>query len=1006
MKTVRQILVGLAAIALSATAAEAQRRVTGQVTEQGNGAPLAGAQLNVVGTTIGAIAGEDGRFAITGVPDGTQSIRVRRIGYQQRVTPIPAGQTELNVQLIRDVLQLETQVITGAATTISRRNAANDVAQVSADQLTRAPTPTVENALQGKIAGANIATNSGAPGGGAQFRIRGASSILGNSDPLIIVDGVIISNDAIQPGTNAVLGASAGSNASSQDNGVNRIADLNPNDIENIEVLKGASAAQIYGSRAGNGVIIITTKRGTNTAPQFSFSQRAGTYDLLQKIDVRRFSLAEAIEYGDGVGLDSADVVENYQRCNGFCDHQEQLYGNNPLSYETNLSVRGGSPVAQYFVSGLIKRDGGIADNTGYNKQSLRANLNSNLSPRITAQLNTQLVHALTQRGFSNNDNVNVTPYFVFPATPSFFDLRPVNGVYPENPFTASNPLQTFALSRTPEEIWRLLGSATLNFNVISSDQQTLDFRVTGGIDQYNQQNSVVAPRELQFEPADALPGTATYQSGTNVYGNGGLALTHSFRPSPGLNFTTSVGVQNEYRSQRTSNIVSRDVLSGQENIQRGSATEAFDNRLRQIDQAFYAQEELLALDERLLLTGAVRGQRSSINGDASKFYVFPKASASYRLPTDWLSQLSELKVRAAYGKAGNPPLATSQFTPLVGAVYGGQNGVQFSSRRGNPNIEPELQTEIEGGVDIAAFNSRASLAVTGYRRNITDLLIRPALAPSTGITNRDINAGELQNTGLEITAGVTPIQTQRATYISRLTFARNVGKVVSLPDIVGRVQCLNADRTAVETEVTNCPRGFTGGAFGFEYGQGRLEEGASPTQIVGVDTIPGSDGLLYQRKYGDTEPKFSLGFSNELTMGPVRLYGLLDWRSDFQIVNLTQNTFDGSATLADTAGSSRRLNELNEIGLSPYIQDGSFVKLREVTLSYALPQSIIGRAFGARAGNVSLELSGRNLVTWTDYEGVDPEVSNFGNQNITRNQDLAPFPPSRSYFLSVNVGF
>ncbi|CAA9303511.1 MAG: Outer membrane TonB-dependent transporter, utilization system for glycans and polysaccharides (PUL), SusC family [uncultured Gemmatimonadaceae bacterium] len=1004
MKTVRQIFVGLAAIALSAAAAEAQRRVTGQVTEQGNGAPLAGAQLNVVGTTIGAIAGEDGRFSIAGVPEGTQSIRVRRIGYQQRVAPLPAGTSELNVQLIRDVLQLETQVVTGAATTINRRNAANDVAQVSSEQLNRAPTPTVENALQGKIAGANIVTNSGAPGGGAQFRIRGASSILGNADPLIIVDGVIISNDAIQPGTNAVLGASGGSNASSQDNGVNRIADINPNDIENIEVLKGASASQIYGSRAGNGVIIITTKRGTNTAPQFAFTQRVGGFALQNKIDERRFTLDEAIEYGEDFGLTEQEVTENYQRCNGFCDHQEDLFGNSPLSYESNLSVRGGSPVAQYFVSGLLKRDAGIASNTGYNKQSLRANLNTTLSPRITASVNTQLVHSLTQRGFSNNDNVNVTPYFVFPSTPSFFDLRPVNGVYPDNPFTSSNPLATFALSKTPEEVWRLLGSATLNYSLLNTERQNLDFRLTGGIDQFNQQNSVVTPRELQFEPADNLPGTATYQSGTNVYGNGGVALTHTLRPQAGVSFTTSVGAQNEYRSQRTANIVSRDVLSGQENIQRGSASEPFDFRLRQIDQAFYAQEEVLALDERLLVTGALRGQRSSINGDATKFYVFPKASASFRVPTDFVAQLNEVKLRAAYGKAGNPPLATSQFTPLVGAVYGGQNGVQLSSRVGDPNIKPELQTEIEGGIDIAAFSSRASLSVTGYRRNITDLLIRPALAPSTGITNRDINAGELQNTGLEISAGVTPFQSQRGSLISRLTFARNVGKVVSLPDIVGRVQCLNADRTAIQTDPTQCPRGFTGGAFGFEYGQGRLEEGASPTQIVSLDTIPGGNGATYQRKYGDTEPQFSLGLSNELTLGPVRLYGLFDWRHDFQIVNITQSSYDAAHTFADTAGSTRR-NEAFAV-TAPYVQDGSFVKLRELTLSYVVPQQLTGRLFGGRTSNVSLELSGRNLVTWTDYEGVDPEVSNFGNQNIVRNQDLAPFPPSRSFFLSLNAGF
>jgi hypothetical protein len=337
--------------------------------------------------------------------------------------------------------------------------------------------------------------------------------------------------------------------------------------------------------------------------------------------------------------------------------------------------------------------------------------------------------------------------------------------------------------------------------------------------------------------------------------------------------------------------------------------------------------------------------------------------------------------------------------------VYGGQNGVQFSSRLGNPDIEPELQTEIEGGIDIAAFNSRASLAVTGYRRTITDLLIRPTLAPSTGFTSRDINAGELRNSGLEITAGVTPIQSQFATLLSRVTFARNVGKIISLPEISGHILCLNAEKTARETDPLKCPVGFTSGAFGFAYGQGRLEEGASPTQIVGNDTIPGSGGVTFPRKYGDTEPKFSLGFSNELTLGPVRLYGLLDWRHDFQVVNLTQSTYDDNGTYADTAATTRR-EEAIGAGLAPYIQDGSFVKLREVTLSYSVPQSLASRIFGGRAGSVSLELSGRNLVTWTDYEGVDPEVSNFGNQNITRNQDLAPFPPSRSFFASINLGF
>ena len=1004
MKELRTLLPTAVMLAAVAGEAQAQRRVTGTVTGEGT-TPLQAASVQVVGTTTGTYTNEAGRFSLQ-VPNGTQTIRVRRIGYRAQTVTLAAGQSEVAVTLQRDVLQLETQVVTGVATTISRRNAANDVAQVRGDELTRVAVPTVDNALQGKIAGANVTTNSGAPGGGAQFRIRGANSVLGNTDPLLIVDGVIISNDVIQPGTNAVLGASAGSNSSTQDNGVNRIADLNPNDVENIEVLKGASASQIYGSRASNGVIIITTKRGSAGRPQFAVTQRVGAYSILRKLPVRRFTLPEALEDGVEVrGLDSATVSENYARCSGFCDHQDELFGQSPVSYESNLSVRGGNQSAQYFISGLAKRDGGIATNTGYDKQSLRANLNTTLGERLTAQVNTQLIHSRAQRGFSNNDNANVTPYFVFPATPSYFDLRPQGGLYPANPFTASNPLQTFALSRTPEDVFRLLGSVSADYTLLTTARNTLSLRATGGVDQFNQQNNVVTPRTLQFEPADRLPGTATEQAGTNVYGNTGLVLTHTFHPGPVGQFTTSGGTQYEYRSQRTSNVVSRDVLLGQENIQNASVTEAFDFRLRQRDQAFFAQEEFLGFDERLLLQAGVRAQRSTVNGDAQKYYVFPKFAASYRIP-GLPKAINEAKLRAAYGAAGNPPLITAQYTPLLTGVYNGNIGVQAGTRFGNPNIRPEIQRELEGGVDLAFLNQRASLGVTGYSRTISDLLLRPSLAPSLGVTQVDINGGRMRNQGLEINAGGALVQTAAATWNSRLIYARNVNKILSLPASIGRVSCLDAAGTALEVDPNKCPIGFTGGAagaYGFTYGQGQVQEGASVTQVVGYDSL--SNGVRYVRRYGDTEPAFTMGFSNDFTYRGVRLYGLLDWRRKFSIVNLTQSTFDDAGTWGDTAGTNRREEAIGTGKLSPYIQDGSFLALREVTLSYTLPTSLTGRYL--RGGNsVSLELSGRNLKYWTKYEGLTPEVSNFGNSNVVRNQDLAPFPQSRSYFVSVNVGF
>jgi TonB-linked SusC/RagA family outer membrane protein len=994
------LAVSVLVLIASAPAASAQRRLTGTVTEAGTGQPVDAATITIPGTTIGAHSGDDGRFAMT-IPSGPQTVRVRRIGYRLQDIAVSADQTDIRVALVRDVLQLEAQIITGAVTSVARANAANDVAQVTSDQLLRAPTPTLENALQAKIAGATVTTNSGAPGGGAQFRIRGASSILGNSDPLIIVDGVIVSNQVIEPGTNSVLQAIRNtSEATDQDNGTNRLADLNPNDIENIEILKGASAASIYGSRASNGVVVITTKRGTSGAPTFSITQRLGTFALSNKLGERRYTLAEAQTLGQANGMSAADVQANYSRCNGYCDFEQELYGNKDLSYETSLSSRGGNQIVQYFTSGLIKRDNGIAPNSGYDKQSALLNINTNLTPRWTASVKMNVIHSRAQRSLSNNDNVNVTPYFVIGFTPSFFDIRPQSGIYPVNPFTSSNPLQTLDLIKSPEDVWREISSVRTDYSLLSTDRQQLVANVTAGIDHFDQTYSLNSPRILQYEPNDALPGTLTYLTGTSVFGNGGLSLSHTYRPT-GMSFTTSAGFQHEYRSLRVANIITKDVVSGQQNVERGASKDIFDTLAVQVDQALYAQEEWLGLNERLLLTAAVRGQRSTVNGNEHTFYLFPKAAASYRLTSlPW--HTDEVKFRLAYGAAGNPPLMDSPFTPMTGTVYSGQNGLQVGTRRGNSDIKPERQTELEGGVDITLLNSRGTLSLTGYRRTITDLLLRVNDAPSKGFIQRDINGGEMRNTGIEIAAGATPIQTNALTLVSHLTFARNVGKIVSLPDLIGRIACVAPDGRSLQTDESKCPRGFQTGGFDASFGVGRIEEGASPTQIVANDTLPGGVSII--RKWGDTEPDFSIGFANDVTFGNFRLSGLLDWRHGFKVVNLTQLIFDAGGNWKDPAASNERLTALGTT--APYVQSASFLKLRELSVAYALPQAWAGRVFGGRANGASLELSGRNLVTWTKYEGLDPEVSNFGNQNVARNQDVAPFPPSRSFFFTLNVNF
>ena len=977
MRKSRSVLLTLLLLVFAGTSAQAQaeRRVTGQVTGSGTNEPLPGTSVTVVGTALGTYTDDAGRYALN-VPSGAVTLRFRRLGYRSVDRALTPDIAEVNVSLERDVLQLETQVVTGEATSVARRNVANDVAVVSAQDLERAPTPTIENALQGKVAGAYIQANSGAPGGGMQVQLRGVTTINASVDPLYVIDGVIVSNEAIAPNTNAITEASGGANPSlTQDNAVNRIADLNPADIERIEILKGASASAIYGSKAANGVVIITTKQGVAGRPQFNVTQRLGTSDLANKFGSRNWTLEDATAT---FGPEVAPMVQN-----GTTDFEEELFGENPLSYETDISVRGGSNTTRYFVSGLIKEDGGIMEGTGYKKQSLRLNLTQNFGSRFTANVGTNLVHANTRRGVTNNDNAGVSHYMVLPFTPSFADLEPTDGVYPANPFERSNPIQTRDLVKTDEDVYRFIGSASLRWDAITSERQTLAFTIQGGLDQFTQRNDVFSPPELQFEADDGFLGTSVRGDATNINSNFSINAAHTFIPASGaFTATTSAGIQRDRNSLSAVTTIAEDLFAGQRNVDLAGRVDPAETRQKISGLAFYAQEEFLTMGERLLLTAGARAERSTNNGDIDKFYFFPKASASYRIPEP-ASFLNELKLRAAVGQSGNQPLYGMKFTTFEPANILGQLGLAIgtNSVRGNPEIKPERQTEIEIGFDAELFQQRASLNFSVYQKSIEDLILQRTVAPSTGFGVELFNGAELRNRGVEVALALTPILRQDFDWVSRVTFARNVSEVTDLP----------------------VPAFETGG-FGTDLGAFRIEEGQSATQIVG-NTEAGETAVL-----GDAAPDFQMSFSNEISFGSFRIYGLLDWKKGGDILNLTRLLFDFGANAPDWSGSDsegeRRFTSWLAGNTAEYIEDAGYVKLREVTIGYTLPQSFVSRIFPSQTRAVRLELSGRNLYTWTDYTGVDPEVSNFGNQAIARNIDVAPYPPSRSFFFTASVDF
>lgn len=983
MKELRTLLPAAIAIAAVAGDAQAQRRVTGTVTGEGN-QPIQAASVQVVGTTTGTYTNEAGRFSIQ-VPAGTQTLRVRRIGYRARVVTLTPGGEVADVSLERDVLQLEAAVVTGTATSVSRLNAANAVATVNADELVgRAPAQTIDNALQGKVAGAIISTNSGAPGGGSQVQLRGVSSINASSSPLYVVDGVLVSNQSFGNGLNSITSAGSGI-TTMQDQASNRIADLNPQDIESIEVLKGPSAGAIYGSKAANGVIVIRTKRGQNGRPAFNFAQRVGTFQLQKnrKLDLRCFSQADALAFE---GVESVEDLAGGMYA-GCVDPQDQFYKAESPSYQTTLGLRGGTAGGTtYFVSGLGQRDNAIQRGTYYGKQSITANVGQTVGSRLTVQANNNFLHTLTDRGISGNDNSPVvSPVSVFSNTPTYFDFtrKGADGQYIPNPYLngagSTNPFQTAALVKLPSDVYRYVGSVNATYNAYASQRQTFDVTVLGGVDAFSQNSKIYSPPTAYFEPTDGLPGTIVNGDVTSQFANFNASGVHRLTTSP-LTATTSFGLRREFRN--SDNVINRgrNIPVGGQNITLAAVPDNTETRFRVHDFGVFLQEELLAFNERLAVTGAINAERSSTNGDVKKFYPFPKASASYRLP--FLPRFTdEIKFRAAYGRAGNQVPFGFNLNSLATGVYNGSLGARPSLIAGNPTIKPETSTEFEGGTDITFLKGRVNLAATVFRTDIKDLILQAQAAPSSGVTTRYINGGEMYKTGTEFELAATPYQARNFTWTSRTTFSNFNSRITRL-DVPS----------------------FSGSpSFSPRYGQSWVENGRSITTARVVVSRGTAAGTVYD--FRESAPDFQMGFSNDFAVGPVRLSGLLDWRKGGGVANLTNNYFDGTNLLADTALVARRNADFTA-GVPVYYEKGTFLKLRELNLSYTLPANFVRSAFGGHTQDLRLEVSGRNLYTWAPYTGYDPEVSNFSSQNLGRFQDVTPYPPSRSFFFAVSTNF
>jgi len=971
-----------------AVGAQEQARVTGRVVDVDH-APIPAAAVVVTGTTIGTSTSDSGTFAIRLPADG-RSLTVRRIGFLEKVVPIAAGQTDYSVTLTRDVLRLEAQVVTGVATSVSAKSAANAVAVVTPDQIAQAPAPTIENSIQGQIPGAQISQNNGgSPGGGMQVQIRGITSINANASPLYVLDGVIVNNETVFSGNNAITAAAGGVAPSDQDLGVNRIADINPDDIESIEVLKGASASAIYGSKASSGVVIITTKKGTTGKPQWNVSQKVGHFSDSKTLNIRTFptlASAQAWYVNDitlatnpaTVAADNAFIQSVYA---GPQDYQTTVFGNGQASYETNVSVSGTQGQTQYFLSGLAKYDNGTLLNTGYNKQSVRTNVTQQLRNNLSVTANVFYANDVTRRGISGNDNNGSSPVDVFSYTPAFVNMNRQNsdGTWALNPFGPANPYADAYDISTPEATERFIGGGTVNWTPYRTEHQSLAVALIGGVDLAHVLDNLYAPSYLQLEQTLSLPGVATTQTADDHYINYSVNLIHHYTGLSWLDATTSVGFVRERRDLVNPATVSQDLLAGVNNPTAGTVQTNFYNRTAQRDQSLYGQEQVLTLSQRLSLTVGVTGERTTNDGDIGKFYYYPRYSASYRIP-QFAGPIDEIKVRAAYGQSGTQPLYGVRYSAFPSAVVGGNPAVAPDTLLGNPNVKPESETETEMGFDATLLHSRAQFTFTVYQKRITDVLLQVAVNPSRGYIGEWINGGEFTNQGAELSLSGTPVQLRNGfTWLSTMTFYRNYSVVNSLPSGVS-------------------PFAPSGGRNGW------ILPGRSVSEIVNnAITLPNGSPL----QVGDAQPAFNMGWNNSLAWGPMRLAGLFEWSKGGTVRNNEDAYFAFGPDLWGDSARSARFVQQTFGNLTPREQTGSYLKLRTLSLTYTVPGKWVSRVAGNFVSSARLGLTGRNLLAWwgNGYDGLDPEGSSLGNQNVIRGDQITPYPPSRSYFLSLDLG-
>lgn len=993
---------------LSVSVAFAQKNISGTVTDGSSGEALVGVNVIVKGSATGALTDLDGNFRLEANEGAI--LMFSFVGYGTKEVTVGTANT-IDVSLAEDVTNLDEVVVTGLATSVKRSNLASSVATVNAKTLTGITNQSnMDGALYGKFKGADIRSNSGAPGGGISMRLRGVTSVFGDQQPLFIVDGVYVDNSSVSMGNNIVSEAAGGGNPSTnQDDASNRIADIDPEDIENIEILKGASAAAIYGSRAAGGVVIITTKRGKAGKTVVNLNQTIGLRSPTRLLGPRDWTPDRVFNnFNDpdlgpndptNPGVIQRDLYNTAVANDAYYDYEKELFDHTRVSTTTRVSVSGGQGNTDYFAGVTYKNEPGLVKNTGYEKGSFRLNIGQKLNDWLDVYLTNNYINSTSDRGFFNNGNQNRTLGYALAFTYPWEELHPTDGVYPSGG-AGSNAVETVDIVTNREEVNRYIGGATANVKILSKQDNQLKLVLQGGIDQYTLRTTSIFPQSLTyFSSPTSLRGASISGSTINTNYNFTATLVHSYYMNNGLSFTTQAGSFIQDFDRNTVITTATSLIGSQTNLAQSTNVGTQQIITPQRDKGFFVQEEI-NFDDKIIGTLGIRGDKSTNNGDADKMYYYPKASLAVNLHEfDFWSvdAVSNIKPRVAYGQSGRFANFNDRFNLTNPQLIGVNSGVSPANLEGNESVGPERQIELEYGIDLGFMSNRIGLDVTFYNKSMEDVLLRVNREPSTGFTQKVQNAAELENKGIEIGLDIAVIQNTDLQWNTSVKWWRNRSKITKL-DVPA----------------------FNVGGFAASLGQMRIQEGKSATQIVGTyisdgktpDEIaaidPDGDGFAV---YGDAEADFQTSWFNQISWKNFDFTFLIHWKKGGDAINLTTLLYDLAGTTWDYDDTGLDPEGLLSNGdyrasqafanPAPLIEDAGYLRLREIGVFYTIPKNVLPMVNKFKVG-----VSARNLINIFDYNSYDPESSNFGNNVLANNVEVTPYPASRFINFHLNVTF